>query len=303
MSTLRYAYLHGFASSSRSRKGLLLAERFAARGLRLELPDLNRPSFDRLTLSGALQALDALHAQAPGARWRLIGSSMGGYLALRWAELRPEAVERVVALCPGLDMPSRWAQLLGAEAVDVWQRTGAHTFPDATGVPTAVAFDLLDDARRNHPPVPHPSQPVLLIHGCEDATVPIDLSRAYAAQHPNARLVELTDDHQLLASVERIAALVFDFFHLNPSGERPPMDDATRTELEAAAFRRLLDHLREHTEVQNIDLMNLAGFCRNCLAKWYLAAAEERGLDLSSDQAREIVYGMPYAEWKAKHQR
>ncbi len=80
------------------------------------------------------------------------------------------------------------------------------------------------------------------------------------------------------------------------------MDDQTRTELEAAAFRRLVAHLRERTDVQNIDLMNLSGFCRNCLSKWYAAAAEERGLEIDYDQAREIVYGMPYADWKAKHQ-
>ena len=80
------------------------------------------------------------------------------------------------------------------------------------------------------------------------------------------------------------------------------MDEQTRTELEAAAFRRLVEHLRERTDVQNIDLMNLAGFCRNCLSKYYLAAAEERGVELDYDKAREIVYGMPYAEWKAKHQ-
>jgi len=80
------------------------------------------------------------------------------------------------------------------------------------------------------------------------------------------------------------------------------MDDATRTELEAAAFRRLVGHLRDNPQVQNIDLMNLAGFCRNCLSKWYRAAAEEKGLDMTYDQAREIVYGMPYDEWKAKHQ-
>jgi hypothetical protein len=80
------------------------------------------------------------------------------------------------------------------------------------------------------------------------------------------------------------------------------MDDATRTELEAAAFRRLVEHLRTRTDVQNIDLMNLSGFCRNCLSKWYRAAAEDRGLEMSYDAAREIVYGMPYDEWKAKHQ-
>lgn len=82
----------------------------------------------------------------------------------------------------------------------------------------------------------------------------------------------------------------------------PDIDPATRTELEAAAFRRLVDHLRERTDVQNIDLMNLAGFCRNCLSKWYAAAADERGVAIDYDAAREIVYGMPYADWKAKHQ-
>ena len=80
------------------------------------------------------------------------------------------------------------------------------------------------------------------------------------------------------------------------------MDDQTRLELEAAAFRRRAAHLRERTDVQNIDLMNLAGFCRNCLSKWYRAAAEEHGLELSYEDAREIVYGMPYGEWKARHQ-
>ena len=80
------------------------------------------------------------------------------------------------------------------------------------------------------------------------------------------------------------------------------MDQQTKTELEAAAFRRLVKHLRDHPDVQNIDLMNLAGFCRNCLSKWYAAAADEKGLEIDYDQAREIVYGMPYADWKAAHQ-
>ncbi len=80
------------------------------------------------------------------------------------------------------------------------------------------------------------------------------------------------------------------------------MDDATRTELEAAAYRTLVQHLRDNPEVQNIDLMELAGFCRNCLSKWYRAAAEDKGIEMSYDDAREIVYGMPYGEWKAKHQ-
>ncbi|KPF84582.1 hypothetical protein IP70_14785 [alpha proteobacterium AAP38] len=81
------------------------------------------------------------------------------------------------------------------------------------------------------------------------------------------------------------------------------MDDQTRIELEAAAFRRLVAHLQTRTDVQNIDLMNLAGFCRNCLSKWYRAAADEKGVAVSDAEAREHVYGMPYDEWKAKHQR
>lgn len=83
---------------------------------------------------------------------------------------------------------------------------------------------------------------------------------------------------------------------------KPDIDPQTRTELEAAAFRTLVDHLRQRTDVQNIDLMNLAGFCRNCLSKWYRAAAEEKGLELDYEGAREIVYGEPYSSWKAKHQ-
>ena len=82
-----------------------------------------------------------------------------------------------------------------------------------------------------------------------------------------------------------------------------PLDEKTTTELEAAAFRRLLEHLRARTDVQNIDLMNLAGFCRNCLSRWYREAGEARGVELTDAEARELVYGMPYEEWKAQHQR
>lgn len=80
------------------------------------------------------------------------------------------------------------------------------------------------------------------------------------------------------------------------------MDVQTKTELEAATFRRLLQHLDSRKDVQNIELMSLAGFCRNCLSKWYKAAAEEKGLEVDYEDAREMVYGMPYPDWKAKYQ-
>ena len=80
------------------------------------------------------------------------------------------------------------------------------------------------------------------------------------------------------------------------------IDDQTRIELEAAAFRGLIKHLQARTDAQNIDIMNLAGFCRNCLSKWYMAEAKVRGVEMSYDQAREVIYGMPFSQWKDKHQ-
>src|SRR5439155_22100688 len=82
-----------------------------------------------------------------------------------------------------------------------------------------------------------------------------------------------------------------------------PIDDKTRTELEAAAFRRLLEHLRSRTDVQNIDMMNLAGFCRNCLSNWMKEAADAKGVPMTKDESREAIYGMPFEDWKAKYQK
>ena len=81
------------------------------------------------------------------------------------------------------------------------------------------------------------------------------------------------------------------------------MDDATKKEIQSKAFERLVNHLRERKDVQNIDLMNLAGFCRNCLSKWFREEAEKKGVDITDPDAREIIYGMPYSEWKEKHQK
>src|SRR6187431_1363442 len=88
-----------------------------------------------------------------------------------------------------------------------------------------------------------------------------------------------------------------------PTVEEAAMDDKTRTELEAAVYRRLVEHLRGRTDVQNIDMMNLAGFCRNCLSNWMKDAADAKGVPMTKDQSREIVYGEPFEQWKAKHQK
>jgi len=92
-------------------------------------------------------------------------------------------------------------------------------------------------------------------------------------------------------------------FALNTKDCTMALDDKTRTELEAAAFRRLLEHLRTRGDVQNIDMMNLAGFCRNCLSNWMKEAADAKGVPMTKDQSREAIYGMPFEEWKAKHQK
>ena len=81
------------------------------------------------------------------------------------------------------------------------------------------------------------------------------------------------------------------------------MDDTTKKELQSTTFERLIQHLRERNDVQNIDLMNLAGFCRNCLSKWYRESAQKKGIDISDPEARKHVYGMPYDEWKKKYQK
>jgi len=99
------------------------------------------------------------------------------------------------------------------------------------------------------------------------------------------------------------SSLDIDITNRSNNGVKMKMDEKTQIELEAAAFRHLIGFLQEKTDVQNIDLMNLAGFCRNCLSKWYLAAAEERGIALDYEEAREIIYGMPYTEWKDKYQK
>ena len=112
--------------------------------------------------------------------------------------------------------------------------------------------------------------------------------------HPPAQAVIRT-----VAGLFKAAAFAFIFAG---SRRNPAMDDNTRTALEAAAFRRLLEHLRTRTDVQNIDLMNLAGFCRNCLSNWLKDAADAQGVALSKEDSRTHVYGMPYEEWKARHQ-
>jgi pimeloyl-ACP methyl ester carboxylesterase len=204
--TGRFAYLHGFASGPHSRKGTALAGAFARHGARLEQPDLNLPSFAQLTYSGMLAAVDALEARTGGGEappWGFVGSSMGGWVATRWAELHPDRVARLVLLAPGLDLPHRWRSLIAEEDLRDWERRGWREVPDAAGVPTRLSWELMADARRQ-PAFPRPACPTLVIHGRRDEIVPVEVSERWAAGQPNVQLEVVDDDHSLLAALPRI---------------------------------------------------------------------------------------------------
>ena len=190
-----------------------MAGSFESLGLHLERADLNEPSFSRLTFTGALGVIDRMTAAAPEAPWVLYGSSMGGYLAARWAELNPERVERLVLLCPGFNLIERWPEIVGVDEMAQWKAQGWWSFPDAEEVPTALHYAFVTDCM-THPPFPEVRCPTLIIHGSRDETVPIESSRVYAEARPNVRLVEVDDDHSLTASLPDIEALSLDFLGL-----------------------------------------------------------------------------------------
>lgn len=208
------AYLHGFLSGPGSKKGRALVAAFQQAGHHLDQLDLNRPSASELTITAALAELDAWttrHLAPDGAPVDLIGSSLGGYLAALYAAHHPDAVRRLVLLCPGIDMTRRWPILFGAPAMARWRAEGRLVLPNARGEPVPVHWGFLEDALA-HDPIPRPSCPTLIIHGARDAIVPIESSRAWVATLPAARLVEVDDDHELIASLPRIADETLRFF-------------------------------------------------------------------------------------------
>ena len=209
-----FASLHGFASSPRSRKNEHFAPAFASRGATLHRPDLNQPSFGRLSFAAMLAELDRMHEAAGQPRWSLVGSSLGGYVAALWAAGRPERVEKLVVLCPAFELASRWETLVTPAELGAWQASGAQQFTDASGTPTDLHFAFALEARRIEP-APEVDVPVLLVHGTRDERVPIDVSRRYAARRPDRRmLVERDDGHDLLADLPDTTERILSFFEL-----------------------------------------------------------------------------------------
>lgn len=216
--TRAFASLHGFASSPRSRKNEHFTPAFAARGVTLHRPDLNQPSFGRLSFAAMLAELDRMHAAAGAPTWCLVGSSLGGYAAALWTSLHPERVEKLVLLCPAFELARRWETLVTPAQLAAWERTGAQRFDDATGIPTDVHFAFVEEAR-TIPAAPVVTCPVMLVHGTEDDTVPIDVSRRYAALDPEHRtLVERRDGHHLLVDLPDTTERILAFFELHGGG-------------------------------------------------------------------------------------
>lgn len=207
---MRFAYLHGFASSPGARKAVALAAAAAELGVELERPDLNQPDFSRLSHAAMIAALDR---RFPAGRVRFIGSSLGGWLAARWAELHPEQVDRLVLLCPGFALGDRWPSLLGDATFERWRRDGELPFEDHRGVRVPVHFGFVEEALRQ-PAAPDVPCPTLLIHGTLDEVVPVEGSRRYAAERDHVRLVEVPDAHDLGASIDRVRDEAFAFLGL-----------------------------------------------------------------------------------------
>lgn len=218
---MKYAYLHGFASSSLSTKGQQLADLFEKEGIELLLPDLNNPSFEELTYTGMVEAMDAFDEEhGDGEKWRFIGSSMGGFIASRWAELNPGRVDRTVLLCPGFNMSERWAEILGESGIEDWEEEGSFLFFDPEDNLIAVHWELYRDARDEHPAYPEVDCPVLIMHGKHDQIVPLESSKKFVEMTPDSELSVLDDDHKLHDSIEEIGARALDFFGEEGLGER-----------------------------------------------------------------------------------
>ncbi len=204
---MRFVYLHGFASSPRSRKAVAFQQALSSRGIHLEIPVLDRGDFRHLTISGQLAVVQNLIHGEPAC---LAGSSMGGYLAALYAALHPETA-RLVLMAPAFSFASRWESLLGADGLQRWRTTGAtEVFHYGDQCPREVSFDLYSDSLR-HPPFPDFTQPALIFHGLRDEIVPIGLSRQFVLGHPNAVLRELDSDHELLSALDQILTGSADF--------------------------------------------------------------------------------------------
>ncbi len=195
-------YLHGFASSPKSKKAAIFRQRLESAGFEVAVPDLNGAWFRNLTVSGMLSAVKEAAGEGPVS---LMGSSLGGYLAALYAA-RHEHVEKLVLLAPAFGFARRWMEELGEAAVTRWRESGERMVMNySTGIETPIGWGLMEDALR-YEDEPAALQPTLIFHGVEDSVVPVAASRAYARTRTSATLCEVESDHELMSAVDEIWA-------------------------------------------------------------------------------------------------
>jgi uncharacterized protein len=199
---MRYLYLHGFASGSRSRKAQAFRAALAAQGIELEIPDLDEGDFEHLTITGQLKVIERTLDGEPA---RFVGSSLGAYLGALYASTHPE-VDRLVMLAPAFAFTERWVQVFGSDKIAKWRDTGwIDVFHFVHLERRRVHYGMWKDSK-THPLAPSFRQPARIYHGVDDAVVPIAVSRDYVALHGNVTLTEFASDHELLSVLPEITA-------------------------------------------------------------------------------------------------
>ncbi|MGE5488409.1 MAG: alpha/beta hydrolase [bacterium] len=215
---MKFIYLHGFASGPGSQKARFLRERFAGRGVELLVPDLAEGDFEHLTISRQLGVVERTAAGEPCV---LIGSSLGGYLAALYAARHPEA-ERAVLYAPAFGFEARLAALIGPEQMERWRESGWRPFFNfASEKDVRLSYGLIEDARK-YEAFPDVRQPVLILHGTRDDHVPVSGSEEFISGRPNARLVTLDTDHQMLDALDRLWEETWGFVAGSTAAGSPP---------------------------------------------------------------------------------
>jgi pimeloyl-ACP methyl ester carboxylesterase len=207
-------YLHGFASSAQSGKATYLAERLRARGIHVEIPDLNLPEFPTLTVTRMLEQTRALMERSP-APVTLFGSSLGGYVAVNAAAAWPDRVDRLVLLAPALDFSDQGLSAPGGASLEDWKRDGQLTvFHFGYGRRTPIRYGLYEDARRYNAMDATVEMPILIFQGRRDTAVSPATVERWAIRRPNVHLHMLDDDHQLANSFTDIWAVTERFLSI-----------------------------------------------------------------------------------------
>ncbi len=216
---MRVVYLHGFASSPQSGKAQFFRRKFEALGVPIDIPELEQGNFEALTVSGMLRIVGE-HVDRTNETCVLMGSSLGGFVAALYAARFPQNVERLILLAPALQFAKRWKARFGPEELEAWKRRGrADFYHYGFKRQEALGYQFVEDAMRfeGEPEFP---QPALILHGTQDETVPVQMSRDYAASHANVVLREFDSGHELTDVTEDLWLASAGFLGIPPTAAK-----------------------------------------------------------------------------------